>query len=40
MIIPSRLAMRQTDLRDELGNLRIPANAILDFDVEILSVKP
>lgn len=40
MIIPSRLGSGKSESRDEFGNIVLPGNAVLDFDVEILSVKP
>jgi len=39
MIIPSRLGTGRSESRDEYGNIVLPGNTILDFDVEIQSVK-
>ncbi|MEQ7800779.1 FKBP-type peptidyl-prolyl cis-trans isomerase [Pedobacter sp. ASV1-7] len=38
LLIPSDLGYGQTAQRDGNGNVSIPANAILDFDIEIVSV--
>ncbi|MNE78605.1 putative FKBP-type peptidyl-prolyl cis-trans isomerase [compost metagenome] len=38
LLIPSDLGYGQTAQRDGNGNVSIPANTILDFDIEIVSV--
>src|SRR5690606_15328524 len=38
LLIPSDLGYGQTAQRDGNGNVSIPANSVLDFDIEIVSV--